>query len=768
MKTIRHRFARAWRRGGCAALAPFVAGAMLTCLSASASAAPCANESLSGFHSYLPDCGAYEMVSPPYKAGRDVENLSVSPDGSRVLAASLSAFAGTPSDSNAATGAVYRFERGAGGWTTQPLSPPASVFPASEFFGASADFNRSAWVLRLPSQSINADDLYIRDANGSFVKVGPMVPPQDAVGPPAEGAQGFTFGLHIQPNGASSDLTHITFKNLVPTTGLTGTWPGDTTVHGNESRLSLYEYSGTGNLRPELVGVDDDGRLISDCGTTLGSRESQDTYNAISASGEVVYFTASGRTESSACETAPNAPEVSEVYARLSRVTTLPISQPAPSQCGACLTTRDSPEQIEALTAGTKSAIEARPAEFVGASSAGDKAFFTTEQELLFGQKTNNLYEYDLNNASAKHVLLVSGGQPAHTTTEPEVQGVARISQDGTHVYFVAHAVLTGPNSRGTAPIAGEDNLYLFERDAANRGGTTTFLATLAGEQDESDWERADERSVQTSPDGRYLVFTSVGDLVPSETATARQVFEYDAVTEELVRVSVAQAGYPAGALSADERPSRISVQSFSRSAWPEAAGARLAVSADGTHVFFLSAAGLTPQGAPAAMAGVQSAYEYVSKGTIADGAVHLISNGTDSARLVGLDPTGLDAFFATSGHLLPQDGDNLLDTFDARAGGGALGSPGAIECEGEACQGPQASPAGAFGAPASTLAQPEGSLRVPSAALAPRKAESASVARRQALARALRACKKKPRHRRPACERNVRRRLGTKGAKQK
>ncbi len=71
---------------------------------------------------------------------------------------------------------------------------------------------------------------------------------------------------------------------------------------------------------------------------------------------------------------------------------------------------------------------------------------------------------------------LVSAG-----SATPHVQGVARISQDGSHVYFVAQGVLTGtPNSQGQTAQAGEENLYVFERDAAFPNGRTPFVATVA------------------------------------------------------------------------------------------------------------------------------------------------------------------------------------------------------------------------------------------------------------------------------------------------
>ena len=61
-----------------------------------------------------------------------------------------------------------------------------------------------------------------------------------------------------------------------------------------------------------------------------------------------------------------------------------------------------------------------------------------------------------------------------------EVQGVVRVSEDGSHVYFVAKGVLTASNREGHAPQAGAENLYVYEPDPALAGGFhTVFVATL-------------------------------------------------------------------------------------------------------------------------------------------------------------------------------------------------------------------------------------------------------------------------------------------------
>ena len=154
-----------------------------------------------------------------------------------------------------------------------------------------------------------------------------------------------------------------------------------------------------------------------------------------------------------------------------------------------------------------------------------------------------NLYEDELSGAGAgltQKLVLVSGG-----SSNPGVQGVARVAEDGSSVYFVAAGVLTeAPNDQGYTAVEGGDNLYVFERDARYPGGHVAFVATLSP-GDAGEWARSDARPVQLSADGRYLVFPSGADLTHEGTTPGiPQVYQYDNRTGVLVRASIGQGGY--------------------------------------------------------------------------------------------------------------------------------------------------------------------------------------------------------------------------------
>ena len=135
----------------------------------------CANEALVGFSSALPDCGAYELATPAFKDGGAALFLdAISGDGTNVLSSALGGYAGTQADP---AGAFYESARSESGWATTAISPPAARFPAKQFFASSTDLTRTLWALREPSQSVTAEDLYIREPDGTITKVGPAVPP---------------------------------------------------------------------------------------------------------------------------------------------------------------------------------------------------------------------------------------------------------------------------------------------------------------------------------------------------------------------------------------------------------------------------------------------------------------------------------------------------------------------------------------------------------------------------------------------------------------
>src|ERR1700689_1314131 len=678
-----------------------MAGSMAVPL-ASASSGPCPNEALrSELRSgQLPDCRAYELVSPPYKQGAFVNSaFAGSRNGEHVIVGSLGAFAGAkeavPLTDGPVGGIAYELSRTEGkGWAPTSLVPSASTYVSDGMVDVSAELESSLWELaHLQPEGVTA--FYRELPVGTFTKVGRATPSLTAINK-----------AEYDYLGASADLSHVLFSVEPP--GLR--WPFDETAAGSGT---LYEYVGVeqpsekSEREPTLVGVSG-GRgstaLISRCGTRLGSTSPEEnlvgsTYNAVSETGNRVFFTAVGSDDRECLGGPPAAPPADELFAREET----PPSEGPPA------------EMTTVPISCSQTLPRCADANFEGASLDGSKVFFTSTQKLVEGAAEDaaigdsatvggcaqtapansgcNLYEDELSGsgqALTQKLVLVSGGSP-----EPRVQGVARISEDGSHVYFVAKGVLTEALN-GSRAVADADNLYVYERDAQFPDGRTSFVATLA-EGDSNDWSRADERPVVTSRDGRFLVFDSEADLTNEGLAgNSQQVFQYDSVTGVLVRASIGQDGYNNDDRTPEEGSEILNGFRSGRSyahvdSPPSANGVQAAE--DGA-VFFESAEALTPQalndrvdslGQP-----IPNVYEYH------EGNVYLISDGRDTSTvdagpgtyLAGSDPSGEDVFFFTSDPLVPQDGDTQQDLYDARVGGGSPPPAAPAACTGEACLG--------------------------------------------------------------------------------
>jgi hypothetical protein len=636
-----------------------------------------------GPSAHLPDCRAYELVTPPFENAAQIQANSLSPEGSPISVDIGAATEGLEALPNLSLGtgatAIYSITRTASGWKTVPDEPPTSEYKGaardiSDYAGESLGGQEIVNTERKLGQPENSVGFFMHRPDGSTVEIGPALPPS---APPGPATQLLREAVDVEGMSADGSRYLFSLKNFL--------WPGD----GSRAGLgSLYEYLGVENKTPLLVAVGDNGEQIGQCGTVLGGSStlggSQFTSNAVSADGNTLFFTAfPDNYEGHGCNL--NAPPVAEVYARIDNglpgAHTVSISEPSEEDCSACYSDK------KLISAG-----QLANALFMGASEDGSKVFFETTQPLLGEDTSNNIYEYDFDAPPGERIVHVSGGDATVANPAAEVlQGGEEsvrflASQDGSHIYFLTTGVLTRtPNRQGETAEAGEPNLYLFERDAEYPAGHTAFIARLA--QDDLGCGCTSGFQANVTPDGRFLVFTSNRDLTPDDTSTTRQVFEYDAQTGTLVRVSIGQAGYNHNGNSS---ANFATIQGAHDHSSYESSDywSHLSVSADGAYVFFESSAALTPQ----ALEGYTNVYEYHG------GQLSLISDGQDTAltgggqsvvKLVGTDASGDDVFFTTADRLVGQDVDTNVDIYDARIDGGFPAPAVPPSCEGEGCQGP-------------------------------------------------------------------------------
>jgi NHL repeat len=628
----------------------------------------CPNEALrSGLSAALPDCRAYEQVTPANKdygygglPGQPIPPVAIgSLDGGSAVYDSGGPLPGAGSGPFIG---FYRADRGAGGWESRSISAPQApvaglggVHPA--FLGFSPDLTKALTVTVNPPLTPEAPpdvpSLYLQSGSG---------PPYALLTP--AGADDF-----VEYAGASADYSRFFYDTFVPQTP-------EAPPEEGASNSQLYEYS-DGTVR--IVGILPDGSIAPDAKAAASSTEqgkSVGVAHVVSADGSRVYFTHTNG--------------ALQLYLRLN-----PDQPQSPLDGeGNCTVPADACTiEVSASQATAPDPNGPKPASFWAASADGSEVFFTSPSELTDDANTGeegsgptdagaDLYRYDL--ASGVLSDLSVDTNPTDAATGAAVQGVAGASDDGSYVYFVADGDLGGGG------VSGQPNLYL------SHGGTTTFIASLDPTADEGDWSSsALQSTARVTPDGHHLAFTSVESPTGFDNTDAvsgqpdSEVYLYDATSEQLTCASCDPSeARPTG-------PSRIAPMNVPSSSFNQPRN----LSTDGRHLFFDSRDSLTPR----------DTNDHQDVYMFEDGRPQLISSGSGDfdARFGDASPNGDDVLFGTAEQLVPQDEDGVTDLYDARAGGGFPVPAQPAPCSGEACRAVGAGPAAPPPPASSTLSGP-------------------------------------------------------------
>jgi WD40-like Beta Propeller Repeat len=699
----------------------------------------------------LPECRAYEMVTPLEKQQHDAmpvggpNTSSVAPDGDAVGWVSQGAYAGAENYQAQTVEPTnpYEGQRTASGWVVRSTYPPPTLIeePSSYRQGGgfsllSSDFTREAACgsttpANDPGPTIRCA---FREPDGSwlstsdYTELGGEAVRTEIVGASATGEDVIFYGeagRPLLPSDVSSDAT---------------------SCENNAYCGGIYEVTGLGTDSPtlHLVDVGNEGNMIGpEHETGIGAPHPGINSHAISADGSKIFFTA---TPSNGVPT---------IYARLNNTETLNISAP---ECG-----------------GECENEESEAAIYQGASADGSKIFFTSKQQLVPGDKdeAEDLYEYDFANPAAHRLVDISGGGLGDTTpgSGARIQGVIGVSEDGSHVYFAAGGVLTTlPNALGQVARttqAGEGpNVYAYDTQSSDTRFVATASSTDGGLWGEASVEGSFVRKLrlaQITPDGRYLVFDSFAKPITTgpeaDTTGAQQVYRYDYETGGIVRVSVGHDGFASDGNTPGFN-AVIAPNPADEAGSPAIGDVNRSISESGETIVFVTAEQLQDTATPATanscialgVAGGPGCQVYVWH----NGAVNLLSDGQDTAAVdyAGMSATGSDIFFQTRTQLVGQDTDSLGDIYDARVDGGFPAPPAEPKCSSEACQG-VATPAPAFRAPGTASSVSDGNLTPwPTSFLAATEPKPKPLTRAQELTETLKRCARdRSRAKRKACE---------------
>jgi hypothetical protein len=654
------------------------AGALLATLAlcaggtATAGAAECPNEQLrvENHSAALPDCRAYEQVTPTYKEGIGIGSaeanfslgtkvLDFAEDGEAMAYVSQGNFS---NNGQSQAENDYFAKRTPSSWTSLTAVPPAAEYWGIEqdaIYARTPDFETSLYVARRPTDPSDTTRFYLRNVDGTVTEVGPTAPLATFTEPPGVVSTGLPTGVYASFAGASEDLSDITFFESSHEVS----FPGDELTENGKP--SLLEYIGTEGHDPRVISVNNEGKE-SFCGVGRASLISRD--------GRTIAF------EQEACEGRAKA-----VYARVGGETTVDLSS---SQC-----TRTSGDPGGACNEPSEATI-------AGASPDVSITYFTTSQQLVNSDidQGNDLYacilptgaippQGDVNSCPDLEPVSVTG-----TAAGANVEEVMHVSKDGSHITFIAKGVLTGTSTNGDGQhaVEGAENVYVFNHDAPV-GERLKFVSDLCSgsgmsgsvtdplcpqspsANDQALFTSKQGPFVQMTTDARYMLFATYARLDSGDTDEGEDIYRYDTETGALVRISIGQDGY-------DANGNATNVDAFIETNEGGQVAPRLSISESGEKVFFTTAEALVPQDTNNA----RDAYEWDA------GHIYLISDGVTQtgSKLVSISPSGRDVLFVTAAALTWQDGDTAQDIYDARVEGGFPAPSTQASCSGEICQG--------------------------------------------------------------------------------
>jgi hypothetical protein len=478
-----------------------------------------------GFSASLPDCRAYELVSPAdtngliaTMAGTSTTMFATSPvsvDGESALFFTEGPLPGTDGNGNL-DGATST--RGPSGWETSPFGPTDVETEGASQQGVSADHDFSFWQLSggslgaIGSQAFG----YLFTRDGAYEPIG-------------KGS--LDIDLQAQGKFISSGASHVIFTSAVPlepnspAAGTTAIY--DRTPGGATGLLSRLPNRRTPTESAVYQGCSPDGSsVVFTLGNTMYERRGGSTV-------EIATEIAPEPTNTTSYSFAGISQDGSRVF----------YSRGIRSQRELFVFNADSASSAEIAEEGT----------FVNVSADGSQAYFMSPRQLVNGKGAagaDNLYVWDGSSTPGFVATLdprdfekfgvestvnlgewnVGVGAAAAGKTGP-AQDPSRTTPDGSVLVFQSHGVEGYPYDSN-----GHSEVYRY---SAAEGGLVCISCNPSGEAAQSDAELQDLNS-ETHPvnaatlipnitaDGSTVFFQSDEALVGRDTNGLEDVYEWN------------------------------------------------------------------------------------------------------------------------------------------------------------------------------------------------------------------------------------------------
>lgn len=588
---------------------------------------------------FLPDCRAYEQVSPVDKLGQrlggnadGVVDLTLDLSGGRVLYKGLFAVPPAQSPSSGAWGVV----RTSAGWQSEGLFPaPGPVqagigLPAQDMhLRASAPDQRT--IAYWDNTTVPYGSLNVRRADGAIVRIADASLPTLGF---AGQSSGQAWGHAFSPDGER--LYFSSNQRLGPAVGLAGTAD------------ILYEWTddgGAGDLRVVNRTNDSTVALLSSSAAGLGGATSN----------------ATARTNQGPRGLRNAVSDGSDGHDRVFFQTPAPTSET--TLTGGPVYMREDGERTVEISAPEGSNLPAAQLRYLDASEDGTRVFFWAGSKLTDDAVEGpGIYRYEVDPGGAGNLVFVASAAPVSGAPP-----TALVSPDGENLLFSDGSDSTKVSVSGQVSEVIAMTVVGGRVSMTGDGVPHGFSGTVGIRDD-----RCPTASV--TPDGRYFVFIAGG-------MTSSDIYRYDTVTGEVKVVSAAPAVVlgPQGSSAISTFVNECSPLDGRRDF-----KSRL-VSDDGRRVFFTSAVALSSDDVSVGL----DAYEWFDDGT-AGGRVSLLTRSAsgDHASFLGVDGSGETAFVMSSSRpLAPSDGDAMRDVYAVRVGGG-FATGRRFGCAGDSCQG--------------------------------------------------------------------------------
>ena len=647
--------------GALVALFALFAAAASAAVASPAAQAACPNEALRmGPSAMLPDCRAYELVSPADSEGRPLYTVETSvvynQFPTELISPSLDSFLymtrSLPLTSvSGANGIldVYKAERSHTGWITTKRMSPSGAQAASPAPGGWSSGHHYFFSAALPVRNGSAIDPSGSQSSEGIEGVGSYLGDEtghyEFVGIGSLGIDKLAQGLYITPDG-----THMIFATGdIRVFGIGSQWCERT----NTCPAPQLEPDAPPNGTPAIYerSADGDTHTVSllPGNTPLAAGEGAD-YQGNSVDASVIAFRVG-----------------TKLYVRVNNSLTKEVVNGSFT--------------------------------FGGLTATGSKLFY-----LLGG----NAFEFD-----------VSSGATRQITTSGDTE-LVNISPDGSHVYFLSQALLDGAEGVAGEPNL---YVWTGSVETTNYIATVSpaDLEVIPGLNNWTGWAVSPERgrgpaaeSSRVTPDGTVLAFESRAELTNYDPEGHNEIYRYDSDAENLQCVSCNPKGSPA-AFEARLAPNGAEFAQGS------AETVINNLSNDGSRLFFETSEGLVRADVDGIndiyewhQNGATEELDLISLGSSASyPPLFAVPDVPKPNILLAIDPTGANVFFHSLDKLLPQaPGGGGSAIYDARINGGIPSPPSPVPCsESRPCKG-SAAHLPQFGSPVSQRAAPSGNVK--------------------------------------------------------